>query len=223
MRRPTALILLALACSLGAVGAACSDDSGSPDPATTTSAAPGSTTTTAALAPDAELAALALEVGDLPPGFEPSADVDDTITAFCANEDAAAGLQASAREVRGFRRTAGGASVVQLLFRFREDGAATFVAQAEAILGRCSNVPDATGLAFEYDALAPALEDLLRDGSEDHVGRHGTSVGSGNLTVDLAVLRRGDVGQLVAVLGLDLPRADLDSLAAVAFAAAALP
>ena len=125
--------------------------------------------------------------------------------------------------MRGFTRDGGGASVIQLLFRFHDDDAAAFVAQARDILDRCSNVPDATGLAFAYDALAPDLEALLSSGSDEHVGRHGTSVGSGNLTVDLAVLRRGDIAQLVAVLGLELPRADLDALAASAFDAASMP
>ncbi len=50
--------------------------------------------------------------------------------------------------------------------------------------------------------------------------RYGTSVGSGRLTVDVAVARQGDLGILVAVLGVDLPRADLDTLATQAFAAA---
>ena len=51
-------------------------------------------------------------------------------------------------------------------------------------------------------------------------GRFGTSVGSGDLTVEIAVLAEGDIGALVAVLGLDEPCADLDALAETAFAAA---
>ena len=38
---------------------------------------------------------------DLPDGFAASPDVDDTLTAFCVNEDATTGLQASGRVVRG--------------------------------------------------------------------------------------------------------------------------
>ena len=207
MRRPVATRLLALALVLLGSAAACNDD----EPA-----APIPTT-----APASELDALALEVDDLPAGFEPSEEVDDTITAFCVNEDATAGLQASDRAVRGFTRTPAGASVIQLIFRFDDDGAAQFVEQARAIVDRCTNVPDITGLAFEYEELTAGLDEAIAAASEDHVGRHGTSVGSGNLTIDLVAFRHGDVGQLVAVLGLDVPRAELDQLATTAFDAVA--
>jgi hypothetical protein len=196
--------------------AGCADDD-PPSSTTTTTSSPSSSTTT----PDADLAALALAATDLPAGFAVSADVDDTITAFCANEDATAGLQASGREVRGFTRTPAGASVLQLLFRFADDGAATFVRQAGEILERCSGVPDVTGLAFEYDALTAGLEDPIAAVSDSHVGRHGVSIGSASLTLDLVVFQRGDIGQLVAVLGVDLPRQELDALAGAAYAAAA--
>lgn len=206
MRRTFATCLLALALVGGA--SACSDD----DPA----AAP---TTTSTEAVDPDLQALALAAPDLPAGFEPSDDVDDTITSFCANEDAAAGLRASARVVRGFTRSSGGASVIQLAFRFEDDGAPAFVAQAGAILERCNAVPDATGLAFEYEALAPELTAIVAEATDAHAGRYGTSVGSGNLTVELVAFHRGDVAQLVAVLGLGQPRAELDALAGAAFQA----
>lgn len=198
MRRPVATRLLAVALVVVGAATACSDDDAA-----------------------GELAELALEADDLPAGFAASEEVDDTITAFCVNEDATAGLQASERVVRGFTRTPAGASVIQLLFRFDDDGAAAFVTQAGAILDRCSGVPDVSGLAFEYEDLAVALEEPIAAAADDHVGRHGTSVGSGNLTIDVVVFRHGDVGQLVAVLGLELPRAQLDELAATAFQAAA--
>lgn len=208
MRRPVATRLLALAIIVLGSTAACSDD----EPA-----APPSTTAPA----EVDLSALALAVDDLPSGFAASTDIDDTITAFCVNEDATAGLTASGREVRGFTRSPAGASVIQLVFRFEDDGAATFVAQARAILDRCSGVPDVTGLAFDYEQLGAELEEPIASVSDDHVGRHGTSVGSGNLTIDVMAFRHGDIGQLVAVLGLDLPRAELDDLAAATFSAVA--
>jgi hypothetical protein len=198
------VLLLALLVA-GAVGG-CSDDD-------TTGA--GSTSN------PVSLAQLILDTADLPEGFTSSPDVDDTLTAFCVNEDAAAGLQASAREVRGFTRDPAGVSVIQLVFRFGDEGAATFVAQAGEILGRCSGVPDATGLAFEYEPLSEGVDDAVAEASDTHVGTYGASVGSGNLTLDLVVFERDGVGQLVAVLGLELPRADLDALATATFEAVA--
>lgn len=208
MRRPVATRLLALAIVVLGPVTACTDDDTS-----------GATSTTAAESSD--LSVLALEVDDLPAGFAAAEEVNDTITAFCVNEDATAGLLASDRVVRGFTRTPAGASIIQLVFRFDDDGAATFVSQARAMLDRCSGVPDVSGLAFEYDELAAGLEEPIADASDDRVGRHGTSVGSGNLTIDLMAFRHGDIGQLVAVLGLELPRAELDELAATAFRAVA--
>jgi hypothetical protein len=211
-RRTPSLVAVLLA--VGALAPACNGDD-EPAPSTTTEASTSTTTV------DAELASQLLEVGDLPPGFEPATEVDDTITTFCANEDATAGLQASAREVRGFTRTGGGASVLQVAIRFDDDGATRFVDQASAILDRCSDVPDATGLAFSYEPLATGLDASVAGRADAMVGRYGVNVGSGQLSIDLVVLRTGDVGQLVAVLGLDLPRADLDALAAAAFEAVA--
>ena len=216
MHRPVVTPLLVVALLLVSCVAACSDD-----PPSTTTTTTSTTSTTAPSAPDPALTALALAVTDLPDGFVASPDVDDTLTAFCVNEDATTGLQASARVVRGFTRSPAGASVIQLVFRFEEDGAATFVTQAGEIFDRCSGVPDITGLAFEYDELPPGLDAPIASVSDDHVGRYGVSVGSGSLAVELVVFRHGDVGQLVAVLGLDLPRPDLDALAGAAFAAAA--
>lgn len=211
-RRTPSLVAVLLA--IGALTTACNGDD-EPAPSTTTEA---STSTTAA---DAELAAHLLAVGDLPSGFEVAAEVDDTITTFCANEDATAGLRASAREVRGFTRTGGGASVLQVAIRFDDDGAARFVDQASAILDRCSEVPDVTGLAFTYEPLAAGLDAPFAGRADAVVGRYGVNVGSGQLSIDLVVLRTGDVGQLVAVLGLDVQRQDLDALAAAAFEAVA--
>jgi hypothetical protein len=220
MRRTTAISMLVLALSVAAIGA-CDDDRGDPDPTTTVSTATSSTSTTDGADADPALTAHLLEPADLPSGFTESDTVDDTITAFCAGEDAAGGLQASARAARGFTRSGGGASVIQLAFRFRDDGAATFVAQAAAILERCDGVPDATGLAFEYEPLPPEVESPVAGAGDTHTGRYGVNVGSGSLTIELVVLQQGDIGQLVAVLGVDLPRAELDALATAAFTAMA--
>jgi hypothetical protein len=206
MRRPPTSVLLLALLVVGAVGGCTTDDD-----------SPGAEPTSTTIG----LGRLTLEATDLPEGFTPSPDVDDTITAFCANEDAAAGLQASAREVRGFTRDPAGASIIQLVFRFGEEGAARFVAQAGEILGRCSGVPDATGLAFEYEPLSEEVDGAIARSADAHVGRYGQSVGSGNLTLDLVVFQRGAVAQLVAVLGLDLPRPQLDALATATFEAVA--
>lgn len=213
MRRPAVRALLAL---LALLATACAGDDAAPpvsSAASTSSTAPG--------ADQASLDALLIDPTELPGDFTASPSVDDTITAFCAGEDATAGLQATGRAVRGLSRAGGGASIIQLVFRFRAGDAAAFVDQAGAILERCSGVPDATGLAFEYEALHPTVESPIAEASDAHVGRYGVNVGSGSLSIDLVVMRHGDVGQLVAVLGLDTPRPVLDELAAKAFAAAA--
>ncbi len=199
----TALVAALL---IGAV--ACSDDDASE---------PDGTTTTA---PDAGLEAVLVGLDDLPEGFEVSDTVDDTVTAFCVGEDAAAGLQASARAIAGFTRQPAGASVIHVAFRFRTGDAALFVQQAADILDRCSEVPDTTGLAFTYEPAAAAVDAALA-GADAHVARHGVSIGSGNLSIDIGVFRYGEVGELVAVLAVDTPRADLDVLATQVFTAAA--
>jgi hypothetical protein len=205
--------------ALALVATACAGDD---EPAATTSTVPATTTTSdgpPATSAAESLVPLLLTAADLPDGFAPSDDVDDTITAFCAGQDATAGLQASARELVGFTRTPPGASVIQIALRFEDDGAAAFVAQAEDLLDGCSEVPDASGLAFTYEPLAPEVTAALV-GTDASAGRYGTSIGSGNLTVDVVVLQQGDLGQLVAVLGLDQDRSTLDALAATAVRAA---
>ena len=207
MRRPIRLRAVGLVVVLGlAVG--CSDDDASPST--------DSTTTTV----DAALERVLVDQADLPPGFAPSDAIDDTITAFCAGQDAAAGLQATARALAGYRRQPEGASVIHLAFRFRVGDATRFVQQAGRILGECSEVPDATGLAFTYSPAAAELDTALA-GTDEHVTRYGVSVGSGNLAIDIGVFRYGEVGELIAVLAVDTPRADLDALAVTAFTAAA--
>lgn len=213
MRRLTPTLVPVLVLVLFATTAACS---GKGSKATTTSSSSTPTTTAA----DPALDTLLLAPGELPAQFSISEAVDDTITAFCATEDAAAGLQASARSVRGFQRAGGGASVIQLAFRFRDDGASRFVSQAGNVLDRCSGVPDVKGLAFDYDSLSPTLETLIAGAGDTRVGRHGVSVGSGSLSVNVVVIQQADVGELVAVLGLNLPREQLDALADTAFSAA---
>ena len=211
-RRGWVLPALAVALLL----AACSDDDGS-NPTTTASSAPGATNT---IAPDdPALSARLITAEDLPKGFAPTEDVDTTITAFCAGQDAAAGLSADGRAIVGFTRTPPGASVIEVVFRFEDDDAAQFVTQAEALLTSCSEVPDSTGLAFTYSPLSEPVAATL-EGVDSSAGRFGTSVGSGGLAVEIAVLQQGDLGALVAVLGLDEPRADLDALASTAFTAA---
>jgi hypothetical protein len=161
-----------------------------------------------------------LDPAELPPGFaRDDTGIDTTVTSFCVGQDAAAGLQASARLAAGFRRQPPGASVVQLVFRFREGDADRFVAQAERMLSACSNVADLQGLAFTYEPASPDIDAVLSS-SDAHVTRYGASVGSAKLTEEVAVFRHGDVGQLIAVLGVDLTRAELDQLAMAAFGSA---
>jgi hypothetical protein len=214
-RAPRALLALVAVVAL-VLGACSDDDDGG---SVTTSAASGTDGTTTSLGSDPALDALLIAADELPPGFVPSEDVDDTITAFCAGEDAAAGLQASGRALVGYTRQPAGASVIQLVFRFRPGDGVRFVDQATQILGRCSDVPDGTGLAFTYEP-APGLDAALA-GTDAFVARHGTSAGSGSLAIDVAVFRHGDVAQLVAVLAIDAPRAELDALALTAVTAAA--
>lgn len=214
MIRPALALLVAAAVVAGSAGCRGDDGEGGDTPSATTD---GTTTT----GPPG-LEAVLLDAADLPAGFEPSAEADDTITSFCATHDAAAGLQARERAVVAFARTGGGASVIQLAFVFEDGGAATFVAQAEAALTACSGVPDGsgTGLAFEYEPLSPAVAEVLAGAGDAATSGFGTSVGSGSFTVSVAVLHQGDVATLIAVLGLDEPRPLLDELAAAAFAAA---
>jgi hypothetical protein len=192
----------------------CSDDD-DPDPAT------GSSSTTAStIAPDdPTLEPHLLSEDDLPDGFTATEDVADTVPSFCAGQDATAGLRAAGRAIVGFSRTPEGASVIEAVFRFEDDGAAAFVEQAEEILTSCSDVPDATGLAFTYEPLSAPVQSVLA-GADTAASRFGTSVGSGDLTVEIAVVAEGDLGALIAVLGFDEPRADLDALTATVFEAA---
>jgi hypothetical protein len=209
-------VLLTLAIPLLLV--ACSDDDDSTpttESTTSTTAAPTDT-----IAPDdPELAALLITTDDLPEGFAPNEGVDNTITAFCAGQDAAGGLSAEGRAIAGFTRTPAGAAVIEVVFRFEDDGAAQFLAKAEELIGSCSDVPDETGLAFTYAPLSEPVAATLA-GAESSTGAVGTSVGSGNFTVQIGVIQQGDLGALVAVLGLDDAQTDLDALASTAFAAA---
>jgi hypothetical protein len=208
---------LAVALTLVALAACSGDDDA--DDTTSSSRSTGSTSSTI-VPDDPTLEGLLLTADDLPEGFTPTEDVADTVTTFCAGQDATAGLQAEGRAIVGFTRTPAGASVIEVVFRFDDTGgAATFVEQAEELLADCSDVPDATGLAFTYEPLSEAVASTLT-GAEHFAGRFGTSVGSGDLTVETAVVAVGDVGALVAVLGVEQPRADLDALATTAFAAA---
>jgi hypothetical protein len=219
MCRPTSPIAALAAVALLALGplAACSDDGGRSSSRTTTSTTTDPATSTTV---DPGLLTRILDPGELPVGFSrDDSGIDTTITSFCAGQDAAAGLQASARLAAGFRRQPAGASVVQLVFQFRAGDAARFVTQAEKVLDACSNVADFQGLAFTYEPTAPEVDAAL-DGSDAHVTRYGASVGSAKLTEEVAVFRHGDVGQLIAVLGVDLTRADLDLLARSAFGSA---
>jgi hypothetical protein len=200
------------------LAAACSDDDGGSAGATTSTSGPDGRSTSTTV--DPTLAPFLLEASDLPGSFRAVGGIDDTITSFCANEDAAAGLQASSRSVAAYARDPGGASVVQLVFRFRDGDAARFVEQAGQVLDRCNNVPDIRGLAFAYEPVAAAVDAALA-GTDGHVARYGLSAGSGSLSEELAVFRHGDVAHLVAVLAVDTPRADLDALAIAAFGAAA--
>jgi len=196
--------------------AGCHDDGDDGSSPTTTTEA-GSTST---IAPDdPSLEPLLLTVDDLPDGFTATEDVADTVSSFCAGQDATAGLRADGRAIVGFTRTPQGASVIEVIFRFEDDGAATFVHAAGSLLRSCSKVPDITGLAFTYEPVSQAVTASL-SGADDTASAYGTSAGSGKLTVEIAAVAAGDVGALVAVLGLDEPRPDLDQLAVQAFGAA---
>jgi hypothetical protein len=211
VRRPTSVLAVLLAAVLLA-GAACSDDHPSkPDVSSTSS-------TQVPDRNDPALGRFLIKASDLPAGFIAST-ADNTITSFCAGQDAVAGLRASARAFVAFGRNPAGAAVVHLIFRFHKGEAATFIDQARAILDTCSNVPDIRGLAFAYDPSAPAIDAALTH-TDAHVSRHGTSVGRGNLSEDVGMFRRGDVGELVAVLTDGLPRDQTDALALAAFSAA---
>ncbi|MFL6205467.1 MAG: hypothetical protein ACJ739_08945 [Acidimicrobiales bacterium] len=206
--------LLAVACLL-ALGS-CSDD-GDHTPSSTTGS---SSTTASTIAPDdPTLEPVLLTAADLPDGFAATEDVAETVTTFCAGQDATAGLRADGRAIVAFTRTPEGASVIEVVFRFEDDGATTFVHQAGELMTSCSEVPDATGLAFTYEPLSPAVAASLTDADES-ASAFGTSVGSGDLHVQIAAMVHEDLGALVAVLGFDEPRADLDALASTAFEAA---
>lgn len=205
-RRGLALVAVVLA----SVTACAGDDE---PPATTTTA--GASTTVPS---DANLIPLLVQETDLPTGYTRDPDVDDTITAFCAGQDAATGLQASGRAIAGFTRTPAGASVIEIVFRFKADGATRFVQHAEELFTSCSDVPDVTGLAFTYEPASASVATALA-GVDSSASRYGVSAGSGNLTVNVAVLQQGDLGVLIAVLGLEEPRDQLDELAVTAFSA----
>jgi hypothetical protein len=210
-RRGRSLLFLLAALPL----LACDDQVQAP---TTSSSSTGSTRST--IAPDdPTLEPLLLTAADLPASFAPTEDVTDTVTTFCAGQDATAGLSADGRAIVGFTRTPEGASVIEVVFRFEDDGAAAFVEQADELLTSCSDVPDATGLAFTYEPLSEPVATTLAEAAAS-AGRFGTSVGSGDLTVEVAVVAHGEIGALVAVLGLDQPRGLLDELAEAAFTAA---
>lgn len=200
------------------IGAACSDDASTTD-GTSSSTTAATSTTQLAAANDPALRPLLVEPSELPAGFATSGDVDNTITTFCIGEDAAAGLQASGRAFGAFKRTPPGASVVHLVFRFKDDDATRFVTQATQILGRCSDIPAGSGLAFTYEPATAALDAALA-GTDSHVSSYGISVGSGAFAINLAVFRRGDLGELIAVLTKDEGRDVTDSLALAAFTAA---
>jgi hypothetical protein len=193
---------------------ACSDDDGSQPDETTTSS-----TTDTVEADDPELAALLITADDLPEGFAATETPVDTITSFCAGQDAAAGLSAEGRGIQGFTRTPLGVSVIEVVFRFEGDDAAAFVTQAEELMASCNEVPDATGLAFTYEPLSEEVAATL-EGVDSSTSGFGASVGSAGLTVEIAVVQQGDLGALIAVLGLEEPRADLDALATTAVSAA---
>lgn len=205
---------------IGIVLASLTSCTGDAEPsATSRSSTTAVTDSTTTVASDPALEPLLVTADDLPAGFTPHADVDDTVTAFCAGQDATAGLRASGRAIAGFQRTPVGASVIEVVFRFDGDGASQFVMQADDLLTGCSDVPDATGLAFTYEPISPNVATALA-GVQTVASRYGVSFGSGNLTVNVAVIQQDDIGVLVAVLGLDLPREELDALTATAFTAA---
>jgi hypothetical protein len=207
-------LLLLVPCLLASSSCRGDDDTSS----TSTTEATGTTSSTVA-PDDPTLEPLLLTESELPDGFTATEDVADTVTSFCAGQDAAAGLRAQGRAIVGFSRTPAGASVIEILFRFEADGATTFVDQAADLISSCSDVPDASGLAFAYEPLSDPVTASL-DGADRSASAFGTSAGSGAVTVEIAAVASGDLGALIAAVGVDEPRADLDELAATTFEAA---
>jgi hypothetical protein len=204
--------LLPALLALGLVLGACSGDDSDP--------AEPEPTTTSTVANDPGLAGLLLGADELPGTFVPVEEVGDTVPTFCVGQDPTAGLRASARAVAGYAREPAGVSVLQLLFRFDDDGAATFVEQARAVIDACHEVPDLNGLAFTYrDAPAGAVAALA--GLDASVTADGVSVGSGALRSIVGVFQRGDLGGMVAVLAAGDSGPDAEAVAVAAFTAAA--
>lgn len=221
MRRPTSRLtaLLVVPLLLGVL--ACSSDGdggtdGSDGTTTTASAAPATT-----IPDDPSLVPLLVQPAELPDGFEEAAPDVDTVTTFCVGTDAASGLRGSGRALAVYVREVEpfGQSIVHIVLRLDGDGAATFVQQAQDAFEQCHEIPDLSGLAYSYSPAPPELEALFA-GTDGHVVRHGSSVGSGSLQEDVAVFRNGDVAHLVAVLANDRPPPELEALARTVFAAA---
>ncbi len=207
-------LVLSVLLALGLVLGACSGDDGDADvvePAPTTSST---------VANDPELTDLLVAADQLPGTFVPVEEVGDTVPTFCVGQDPTAGLRASARAVAGYARQPAGVSVLQLLFRFEDDGAAAFVEQAGAVIDACNEVPDLNGLAFTYRD-APAAATAALAGLDAAVTADGVSVGSGALRSIVGVFHRGDLGGMVAVLAAGDSGPDAEAAAVAAFRAAA--
>jgi hypothetical protein len=207
-------LLVAVLALLPLVTAACSDDDGE---AGSTTVGPSTT-----IPNDPALVPLLVQHDELPDGFEEARPEEDTVPTFCAGVDATAGLRATGRAIAHYDREVEplGQSIVDIVFRFEGDGAAAFVRQAREAFEQCHEVPDFSGLAFAFSPASDALEAELA-GTDDHVARHGSSVGSGVLQEEIAVFHRGDVAHFVAVFTSSRPAAELEALAVTVFAAAA--
>jgi hypothetical protein len=196
-------LLVAVLALLPLVTAACSDDDGE---AGSTTVGPSTT-----IPNDPALVPLLVQHDELPDGFEEARPEEDTVPTFCAGR----AIAHYDREVEPL-----GQSIVDIVFRFEGDGAAAFVRQAREAFEQCHEVPDFSGLAFAFSPASDALEAELA-GTDDHVARHGSSVGSGVLQEEIAVFHRGDVAHFVAVFTSSRPAAELEALAVTVFAAAA--
>jgi hypothetical protein len=216
MRRPRSVRAVTVALVVVVLVGACSHDHEGSSARSTSST---STTATSVL-PDVQdpaLRATQIQASDLGTGFLENDSSNNTVTSFCVGQDAAQGLRATARSYVGYGRAPAG--VLQLTFRFRKGDAAKFVSQADQMFSTCSGVPDIQGQAYTYEPVTSAVDAALA-GADGHSARYGVSVGNGNLKEEAAFFHKGDIGVLIAVVTNQQERADTDSLALTAFAAA---
>jgi hypothetical protein len=223
MRRPRSVRAVTAALLLAVLAVGCSNDHTASRPTTSTTATLRLHTVTpsgSTSVPDVDdpaLRATQVQASDLGTGFIEDTSSNNTVTSFCFAQDATHDLRATARAYVGYGRAPAG--VLQLTFRFRKGDAERFVAQADQMFSSCNEVPDIQGQAYTYQPVTRAVDATLAS-TDGHTARYGVSVGNGNLTEEVAVFRKGDIGVLIAVVTYQVPRADTDALATKALTAA---